>query len=418
MIQAPRGTRDFPPDEMAYRRWAEGIMRRNAELFGYGEVSTPTFESLELFTLKSGPGIIDEIYAFKDKGGRDLALRPELTAPVMRMVVNSMRSAPKPIKLFYLGNCFRYDRPQSGRYREFFQFGVEVVGADTPAADAEIIALAIKNIKDLGLEDFRVKVGHIGAIRGALNVIEELPKEKHTEILQALDKERYEEVEEILVKYCGENDASVKVKVLEHVISITDIDELEKQDATTADHLKEVLKHLSHYGFEQYCTIDMSVVRGLDYYTGMVFEIEAPALGAEKQICGGGAYSLIKLLGGGDIPSTGFAIGFDRVLLALEKEGKRPGIGRKGLYILRAGSVPYEDMVGLAARLRLSGIPVDFPLSDRSLSKGMKYASSLKYPYVAIMGEEEWEGGKITLRDMATGEQETLSVEELIDRFV
>ncbi len=161
----------------------------------------------------------------------------------------------------------------------------------------------------------------------------------------------------------------------------------------------------------------MGVVRGLDYYTGMVFEIEAPALGAEKQICGGGAYSLIKLLGGGDVPSTGFAIGFDRVLLALEKEGKRPKIQKKTLYILRAGSVPYDEMIGLAARLRLSGIPADFPLSDKSLSKGMKYASAMKYPYVAIMGEEEWKNDMVTLRNMGTGEQQTLSIEELTGRF-
>ena len=406
MIQAPRGTRDFVPDEMAYRRWAEQIMRRNAELFGYGEVSTPTFESLELFTLKSGPGIIDEIYAFEDKGGRELALRPELTAPVMRMVINEMRSRPKPIKLFYFGNCFRYDRPQSGRYREFYQFGFEVVGAGTPAADAEIIALAIKNIKDLGLEGFRVKIGHIGVIR---SVVSDLSKEEQARVMQALDKEDYELVRSLVPDETAER--LLQITCLNGDVSVLD------GIGEGAAHLREIMRHLSYYGFEEHCTIDMSVVRGLDYYTGMVFEIEAPILGAEKQICGGGAYSLIKLLGGGDVPSTGFAIGFDRVLLALEKEGKRPKISEKILYLIRAGSVPYEDMVRLAATLRLSGIPVDFPLYDRSLSKGMKYASAMNYPYVAIMGEEEWRMDMLTIRDMETGEQQQISVEQLIARF-
>ena len=406
MIQAPRGTRDFSPDEMAYRRWAEAVMRRNAELFGYGEVSTPAFESLKLFTLKSGPGIIDEIYAFEDKGGRKLALRPELTAPVMRMVVNSMRSSPKPIKLFYLGNCFRYDRPQSGRYREFFQFGVEVIGTDTPSADAEIIALAIKNIKDLGLEGFRVKIGHIGVLR---SVISHLAKEEQAKVLQALDKEDYDSLKGLV----PEDTAGRLLELTQLKGDVSVLDGVGDEGG----HLREIMKHLSHYGFDKYCTIDMGVVRGLDYYTGMVFEIEAPALGAEKQICGGGAYSLIKLLGGGDVPSTGFAIGFDRVLLALEKEGKRPEIKKNTLYVLRAGSVPYDDMAGLAAKLRLAGIPADFPLSDRSLSKGMKYASAMHYPYAVIMGEEEWKEGKVTLRDMASGEQQVISVGELINRF-
>ncbi len=406
MIQAPRGTRNFPPDEMAYRRWAEGIMRRNAELFGYGEVSTPAFESLELFTLKSGPGIIDEIYAFKDKGGRDLALRPELTAPVMRMVVNSMRSAPKPIKLFYLGNCFRYDRPQSGRYREFFQFGVEVISAGTPAADAEIIALAIKNIRDLGLEDFRVKIGHIGVLRGLISGLE---KGVQTSVLQALDREEYDSLSSMV----SDDVAGRLLNLIRLKGDASVLDSLGDEAA----HLRKVMEHLSLYGYEKYCTIDMSVVRGLDYYTGMVFEIEAPILGAEKQICGGGAYSLAKLLGGGDLPSTGFAIGFDRVLLALEKAGKRPEIPSRVIYLLRAGNVPSNEMVKLAADLRNSGIAVDFPLADKSLSKGMKYASAMRYPHVVIMGEDEWKDGKITLRDMSTGKQETLSVEDLIARF-
>ena len=172
-LQRPRGTRDFLPDEMRRRRFVEDVMRDLSNRWGYVEVKTPTFESSELFTIKSGEGILEEIYSFKDKGGRDIALRPELTAPVMRMYVNELQVSPKPIKLFYFDNCFRYERPQKGRFREFWQFGVEIIGGKFPDADCEIIALASEIVNALGVEA-RLHIGHLGVIR---SVLKDLPSE-------------------------------------------------------------------------------------------------------------------------------------------------------------------------------------------------------------------------------------------------
>ena len=169
MIQCPRGTRDFLPDEMERRRHYENILRMTARTFGFREISTPIFEETELFVTRSGPNILNEIYAFKDKGDRDIALRPELTAPVMRMFVNGMSNEPRPLKLFYFGQCFRYERPQSGRYREFFQFGAELIGNANAETDAEAIALAAAMIKALGLRDYKIRIGHIGVLRNMLS---------------------------------------------------------------------------------------------------------------------------------------------------------------------------------------------------------------------------------------------------------
>jgi histidyl-tRNA synthetase len=164
MLQAPRGTRDFPPEDMEKRRYIEHTMAMTFRSFGYGEIQTPTFENLELFTAKSGDSIIDEIYAFTDKGGRQLALRPELTAPVIRCYVERLQMEPKPLKLFYFGNCYRYDRPQKGRYREFQQAGCELIGADTPEAIAELLACAFTLLKNVGLQNIRMNIGNLTVV--------------------------------------------------------------------------------------------------------------------------------------------------------------------------------------------------------------------------------------------------------------
>ena len=159
MFKLPRGTTDFTPEEMEKRRYVEEKMASTFKSFGYREIQTPTFETLELFTAKSGDSIIDEIYAFSDKGGRELALRPELTAPVIRFYVDKLQMEPKPLKLYYFGNCFRYDRPQKGRYREFQQAGCEIIGADTPEAYAELIAMAYNILKNVGLKNIKLNIG-------------------------------------------------------------------------------------------------------------------------------------------------------------------------------------------------------------------------------------------------------------------
>ena len=187
VYQIPRGTRDFTSEEMQKRKYVENSMKTTFQTFGYREIQTPMFETLELFTAKSGEGIIEEIYNFTDKGGRELALRPELTAPVMRMYVEKLQMEAKPLKLFYFGSCFRYDRPQKGRYREFTQAGCEIVGADTPEAYAELIAMAYKVLENTGLKNIQLNVGNLNVLSSMFNVLK-LPKDKQKYMVPLIDK--------------------------------------------------------------------------------------------------------------------------------------------------------------------------------------------------------------------------------------
>lgn len=413
MIQRPRGTRDFGPEEMEVRRHFEDMMRQEAVLHGFREISTPIFEHTELFTLKSGPGVVEEIYAFQDKGGREICLRPELTASVMRFFVSDLATLPRPLKIFYFGQCFRYERPQAGRYREFFQFGAEIVGNPTPETDAEAIGLAAAILERTGLKDYRIRVGHIGILREML-ANAGVTGDKALPILQKLDKKIYPEAEELMAQ------AGVDAEAAQNIIGTTKvtgpISVLDSREGPASDYIRQVCDILLAMGFDN-VSVDLGVVRGLAYYTGMVFEVDAPKLGAEKQICGGGSYSLSELFGGEKVFSTGFAIGFDRTLLALQTEGvqfERPGI--------TAYVVPVSDSVRTKAfevvsTLRRSGISADIDLMRRGVGKSLKYAATVPSKYAVIVGEKELESGSVTMRDMISGEQSLVRIEELVKKL-
>ena len=358
MIQCPRGTRDFLPDEMEKRRFYENELRNVAKKFGFREVETPIFEDAELFILRSGPNVLKELYAFKDKGDREIALRPEMTAPAIRMFVNSMSNDPKPIKIFYFGQCFRYERPQSGRYREFFQFGAELIGSATPETDAEVISMAASMIEALGLNEYKIRIGHIGVLRQRIADVG-VPKERTAEVLQKLDKKLYEEARPLLEEMGVSGTDIDGVFELTETVGGTDV--LERVPGEAGDYLREVVSYLSAMGVSD-VEIDLGVVRGLDYYTGMVFEAEAPSLGAEKQICGGGSYTLSELFGGEKVFSTGFAIGFDRILLAMEKEGKVYEPKGIDAYVLPVSEDMKLRAAEVVASLRRNGVSADIDI--------------------------------------------------------
>jgi histidyl-tRNA synthetase len=411
MIQCPRGTRDFLPDEMEKRRCYENILRGVAHTFGFREIETPIFEEAELFILRSGPNVLKELYNFKDKGDRELALRPEMTAPAIRLFVNNMSNEPKPIKIFYFGQCFRYERPQSGRYREFFQFGAEVIGSATPETDAEIIAMAASMIKALGLKDYKMRIGHIGVLRQKI-ADAGVPKERTAEVLQKLDKKMYDEARPLLESMDVASD--VIDDIFKFTETVGDTSVLEEVPGEAGDYLRQVVRYLSAMGVDN-VEIDLGVVRGLDYYTGMVFEAEAPALGAEKQICGGGSYTLSELFGGEKVFSTGFAVGFDRILLAMEKEGivyQRKGIDA---YVLLVTDDVRLKAFEIVSKLRAAGISADADIMGRKMAKSLKFASTVCARYAVIVGAKELEEDSVTLRDMHTGEQKAVKLEDLAD---
>jgi histidyl-tRNA synthetase len=410
MIQRPRGTRDFPPTEMAKRRKVEQAMRDACARFGFGEVVTPTFEHSELFTLRSGQGIIDEMYVFKDKGDREMALRPEITASVVRFYVSELSTMPKPLKLYYVGNCFRYENPQSGRFREFWQIGAELIGTKTPETDAEVIALAVNCIRAAGLENSIVRIGHIGILK---SLVKEEIKDAAVaaEVLRMLDKEDFDAMGDMF-------DAKVLPRQLfEKITAIADVkggvDELNNlEDSEATMHLREIFEVLKLYGIED-CQIDLGIVRGLDYYSGMVFEIDAPQLGAEKQIMGGGSYTLSELFGGEPVFSTGFAIGIDRVVMAAEAENPIVTPALLDAYVIPAKDDMRKYAFGIVSRLRSQGLRADVDLMRRNISKNLKYASSVGSRFAVIVGKEEMAKRSVTLRDMKSGKQVVVPADDI-----
>ncbi|MFY9605841.1 MAG: histidine--tRNA ligase [Thermoplasmata archaeon] len=410
MIQRPRGTRDFGPAEMAKRRKVEMAMRETCARFGFGEVVTPTFEHAELFTLRSGQGIIDEMYVFKDKGDREMALRPEITASVIRFFVSELSTLPKPLKLYYVGNCFRYENPQSGRFREFFQLGAELIGAKNPETDAEVIALAVNCIRAAGLENFVVRIGHIGILKSL--VYDEIKDPKvAAEVLRMVDKEDFDALGDMF------DAKALPRRLFDRITALAEIKgEIELlnnlEPSETVDYLREIFSVLKLLGIDD-CQVDLGIVRGLDYYTGMVFEIDAPRLGAEKQVLGGGSYTLSELFGGEPVFSTGFAIGIDRVMLAVEAEREISVAPALDAYVISANDDMRKYAFGIVTRLRSQGLKADVDLMRRTMSKNLKYAASAGARYAVIVGEKEMSKRSVTLRDMKSGDQKVVLADEL-----
>lgn len=412
-LSKPRGTRDFLPDEMARRRLIESVFRKTVQNWGYGEIATPAFEELELFTLKSGQGVIGEIYNFTDKGDREMALRPELTAPVMRAYVNEMQSFSRPIKLFYFGNCFRYERPQKGRYREFWQFGAELIGSNKPEADAEVIALAMKMISAVGI------VGdlHIGNLSVLRFLLDQITNESAVsdQIMRYIDKREYENLDAYLAELSVSTELVQKVHKIISLSGKDGFSAIKNAREIVGDlpallSFEKTLTLLAAYGITDY-TVNFGVARGLDYYTGIVFEIYADGLGAQKQICGGGSYNLISLFGGGDVVSTGFGLGFDRIMEICDLPVEKP----QTVVLI---SKPETQSIGIeiAEKLR-PRVSVLTDLMGRNFKAQMEYANTIQADYVLIVGEKELESGLLSLKDMKTGEQVSLTLEDLIFKF-
>lgn len=412
-VSKPRGTRDFLPEEMAKRRAVEFKLREVIQKWGYGEVVTPTFEELELFTLKSGQGIIGELYNFTDKGDREMTLRPELTAPVMRAYVNEMQSFSRPIKLFYFENCFRYERPQKGRYREFWQFGAELIGSSKPEADAEVIALAMTMIDAAGIKG-DLNIGNLSVLRYLLAQITN-ESAVSDQIMRFIDKKEIENLD----AYLGELSVTADlIDQIHKIISLSGKDGFAAAasarevvgDLPELDAFEKTLSLLAAYGVTDY-TVNFGVARGLDYYTGIVFEVYAEGLGAQKQICGGGSYKLISLFGGGDVVSTGFGIGFDRIMEICDLPAEKPTT-----IVLVTKPETQTNGIEIAGKLR-PHVSVLTDIMGRNFKAQMEYANTVSADYVLIVGEKELESGLLSLKDMKSGEQVSLSLEDLISKF-
>ena len=303
---------------------------------------TPVFESLDLFTAKSGPGVIGQLYAFEDKGERELTLRPELTAPVMRMVAEEMRNDTKPLRLSYYGQCYRYEEFKTGRYREFFQYGVELIGASGPLAEAEIIALAVNMLHATGLQGWEVRIGHVGVLKDALTglglsneVDAETGEPPVASAMRLLDKGDDEGLSALFTTHGLDASNAEPLRALASLEGGMEtlaparelLASMEGVSLEALDELETTLTALAALApAPPSLAVDLTVARGLDYYTGTVFEVQVPELGGEGQVLGGGSYKLLHLFGLPDLdPCCGFGLGFDRVLLALEAQADAAG---------------------------------------------------------------------------------------------
>jgi histidyl-tRNA synthetase len=442
-VQRPRGTRDFLPEETEKRGRAKKAMQDVLERWGYQEIATPTFEHLELFTIKSGASVVEEIYSFTDKGGRALALRPELTAPVMRMYVSEMQNSPKPQRLWYYGNCFRYERPQRGRFREFWQMGAELIGGAKPDSEAEAIALADQMLKSVGVSG-DIHVGYLGLIRSILGRIE---AEHRPSVMRMIDKKERNALAALLEEIGQSHLGLIELidlkgqPALDKAAEI--VQELKgKPEETSAsgavlagepaaagaavgrgsarqgravgaelrlDEFQETVDLLNAYGVK--FTIDFEIVRGLEYYSGTVFEIYAEGLGAQRQICGGGTYELASLFGGKETSSTGFGLGFDRIMEIVQMGGSRTS----PVFLAFTPDVKVQA-ARIAGMLRKS-VPLVMDVMGRSLGAQLKAAAGAGAQFVVIVGKDELDAGMLTLRDMAGGGQESLDLAEIEARL-
>lgn len=421
----PRGTRDFLFDEMRLRKEAESSLRNVFENYGYQEIKTPLFEELKLFTTKSGEEIVDQLYNFKDKSDREIALRPEITAPVARLYLNELqKTTSKPIKLYYYGSCFRYERPQKGRFRQFWQFGCELIGAKSPEGEGEVIAMCNDSLNALGITSADININHLGIIRGLFKQFN-IDAATQREIMVVIDKGDKELLENSLI---GENPLidneelnNVLIKLIDIVGDKTilkDIEELiepYEEPKEAYEQLKELVDVLENFGVDNY-TINLGVARGLDYYTGIVFEVYIPELGAQKQVCGGGTYSLIKVFGGQEIESTGFAFGFDRLMNAIEELQEEKELeSHIDVYVAPINDSVRVKAFEIAQILRRNGIRSDVDLNRKKFKKLMNHANNLKVKKVAIIGPKDLEENKITLKDMESGNQEQIAIDELVN---
>ncbi len=421
----PRGTRDFLFEEMEERKKAESTLRYIFENYGYREIKTPLFEELKLFTTKSGEEIVDQLYNFKDKSARELTLRPEITAPVARLYLNELeKTATKPIKLYYYGSCFRYERPQKGRFRQFWQFGCELIGAKSPQGEAEVIAMCSDSIEALGITGADVNINHLGIIRGLFKHFE-VDSETQRELMVVIDKGDKDLLKESL---SGDNPIisndelnQILLKLIDLVGDksiLEDVNELIKdyeEPQEAFGQLKELVDLLESFDMDNY-TLNLGVARGLDYYTGIVFEIYVEGLGAQKQVCGGGTYSLIKVFGGQEVESTGFALGFDRLMNAIEElTEKEEAKSHLDVYVAPISADVRLKAYEITQTLRRAGFRCDVDLNNKKFKKLMNYADKIKVPKMIIIGKNDLEENKVTIKDMQSGQQEQISIDDIVD---
>ena len=416
-LQPVKGTRDFFPEEMRLRSWLFQIWRETSGLFGFEEYDACLLEHEELYIRKAGDEIGEQLYNFVDKAGRRLSLRPEMTPSLARMILQHQKSLAFPVKWFSLAQCFRYERMTRGRRREHFQWNVDIIGQPGEIAEAEALSALLTACQKMGLtsNDIRVFVND----RRILNVILsqlEIPEERQLSILIILDKRDKIPVESFNQMLRDAQMSPDQIDRLHHFLSVQSMDELAERlgDSSGIENLQKVISLLEHAGFADFLQFDISIVRGLSYYTGTVFEVNSPNK-SHRAICGGGRYdSLLSTYGGEVIPCFGFGFG-DVVILDLLSDLKRlPTLTKKLDYMI----VPYSmeeagTALGIGTQLRNQGWTVECNFIMKKMKKVLQQANELGVAKVVLLFPDELKNGQVAIRDMQTHQQTTISITEL-----
>ena len=414
MFQAPRGTQDVLPEDVEYWDFVERTARRFANLFGYLELRTPTFEETALFYHGAGEAtdvVEKEMYSFTDKGGSDITLRAEGTAPIVRAYLqHGMHARPQPVRLFSLISVFRYDRPQAGRYREHHQVDCEALGDEDPALDVEIIALLWRFYTALGLGDLSLQLNSIGDRVCRPAYLERL-REHYRDRIEYLcgDCRRRLELNPLRLLDC-------KVPTCQPVAQ-TAPSFIESLCAACGEHFERVREGLTEEGIPQ--TLNHRLVRGFDYYTRTVFEVWPRIVGAQSAIGGGGRYDgLAEQIGGRHTPGVGFGTGIERLILNLREQGVEPPVtNRPVAYVAHISEPARGAAAELARELRRRGVPTLVGVGTRPVRARLRNADAAGVRWTALIGDDEVSGGTVSLRDMLLTSPETLSVGAAVEKI-
>lgn len=426
-IQPPRGTRDFLPEDMIRRNYIFEIIKSVFERFGFVPLETPAFESWELLSKKdvSGSEIKNEIYYFKDKGDRELGLRFDLTAPMSRVIANNPQ-LPKPFKRYQIGRVWRYDRPQAGRFREFWQCDVDIVGSSSMECELECLSVAVNALMHLGFNKFRIKLNNRKILNGIVQLVG--IKEKNIpSVFRALDKlEKFggkEVLKELINSGISKATAGKLLKAVRTKGRPSFILAKEKKklkEYTEAEEgikeLETIIRESKNYGIQNRIDIDFSLVRGLAYYTGPIFEIEVESKKNVGSVAGGGRYdNLIELYGGKWTPAVGISLGIERLyeIMLAENMFKTPK-NTTQIFVVSVDERVRKHSLLTAQALRNNGINTQIDLMGRNMKKQLEFANSADIPFVVFIGEKEFKEKLFTFKNMKDGKQKKLTIEQII----
>jgi histidyl-tRNA synthetase len=424
-LQPSRGTRDFLPVDKIRREYVLNIVERVFRKYGFDPIETPAFESWDVLSAKGGGGeaVKNEIYYFKDKGDRELGLRFDLTVPVGR-VVAANPNLPKPFKRYQIGRVWRYDRPQAGRFREFWQADIDTLGSSDPLADAEVLAATGEAFKELGFKDYTIRINNRKILDGLMQRAG-ISEKEWLDVIRSLDKlEKFGR--DTVVKELA--DKGVSEDIVEQLLSmiemrggaevLKDAKNILKGIKIGEEGIKElelILNYLKIFKAKN-IVVDFSLARGLDYYTGAVFEVFVKGGEEFGSVAGGGRYDqLIKAFGGAEMPSTGISLGIERILEVMEKRKMFEDIGKSftNIFVVLVDESIKDEALKIVETLRSEGFNCDVNLRKRSLTKQLDYANARGIRYLVIVGQRDLKEKKVTVKDMATGNEDKVAIKEL-----